>query len=344
MAAFRWRLAMDDAISTDPLHLSGGIAGAKQRKFSWTASELMETEFPPVSYIIPMIGPEGLMILAGAPKLGKSWLGMDLSISVSTGGYAMGRLKCEEGDVLHLALEDNPRRLKSRLQMMGVEVNNRLTFHIQWPTIDEPEFFDQLDEWKNRATNPKMIVIDTMERIRPSGNTGSKQTAYSADTKFLAPLQAYALEHRLLIVIIHHIKKEKDDDWLKQLSGSLGLSGVADTIAILDRERAKSEGRFRGTGRDIDEFDKVVTFDCTRGLWTLRDVEPDNFETTPERTEILQYLRENGESGTGEIADALKKQKQNISNLLGGLKSEGLVLNPSFGSWNILTHPTDGAM
>ena len=312
------------------------------RKTKWSAKELMATEFPPVRFVIPMIGPEGLMILAGAPKLGKSWLVMDLSVNVSTGGFAIGKLECEEGDVLHLALEDNPRRLKSRLEMMGVTVNDRLTFETEWPTIDDDTFFDRLEEWRTSVKSPRVITIDTMVRIRPSKQGHTTQTAYSEDTQFLAPLQAYAMKHRLLIIVVHHTKKEKDEDWVKELSGSLGLSGVADTLSLLSRERGQDNGILRGTGRDITEYEKVATFDGSRGLWTLTDVEPIKLLTTPERGLILQYLRENGESGTGEIAQGTGKTTTNVSNMLGKLQGEGLVVKKSYGRWDLLFSASDG--
>src|SRR5262245_2173616 len=77
------------------------------RKFvGITGAALDRKEFPPLKMIVPGLIPEGLTLLAGRLKLGKSWLTMDLSSSVSFSGYVLGSIKCEGGDVLHLALED----------------------------------------------------------------------------------------------------------------------------------------------------------------------------------------------------------------------------------------------
>ena len=79
------------------------------------AETLLGMDFPPLEYVIPGYVVEGLTVLAGKPKLGKSWWAYDASIAVATGGKAMGSIDCEQGDVLYLALEDNRRRVKDRL-------------------------------------------------------------------------------------------------------------------------------------------------------------------------------------------------------------------------------------
>ncbi|MEJ7703487.1 MAG: AAA family ATPase [Geodermatophilaceae bacterium] len=82
---------------------------------SWTAAELMACDFPEPRWAVPGIIAEGLTLLAGAPKVGKSWLALGLGIAVATGGKALGALDVTAGDVLYLALEDPPRRLQERL-------------------------------------------------------------------------------------------------------------------------------------------------------------------------------------------------------------------------------------
>jgi RecA-family ATPase len=79
------------------------------------AETLLGMDFAPLEYVIPGYVVEGLTLLGGKPKLGKSWWAYDASIAVATGGKAMGSVDCEQGDVLYLALEDNRRRVKDRL-------------------------------------------------------------------------------------------------------------------------------------------------------------------------------------------------------------------------------------
>jgi RecA-family ATPase len=62
--------------------------------------------------------PEGLTLLAGKPKLGKSWLAFSVALSIAAGGGALGAQPVAKGDVLYLALEDNARRLQSRARRL----------------------------------------------------------------------------------------------------------------------------------------------------------------------------------------------------------------------------------
>lgn len=106
------------------------------------ASELQSLQFPPIKYVIPDYVAEGLTIFAGRPKLGKSWCCLDWGGAVASGGVAFGSIQCEEGDVLYLALEDNQRRLKSRLEKVFPTGDwpDRLTFWTECDRLDRGGF------------------------------------------------------------------------------------------------------------------------------------------------------------------------------------------------------------
>src|SRR5258708_5622000 len=76
---------------------------------------LQSMTFTPIKYIVPGIFVEGLPLFAGKPKIGKSWMLLHAGVAVARGGFTLGELKCIEGDVLYCALEDNERRLQSRM-------------------------------------------------------------------------------------------------------------------------------------------------------------------------------------------------------------------------------------
>ena len=86
-----------------------------QRWKVFSAQTLLSAQFEPIEYVVPRYIGEGLTILAGRPKAGKSWLALDVALAVATGGLALGKERCEQGDVLYLALEDNKRRLQKRI-------------------------------------------------------------------------------------------------------------------------------------------------------------------------------------------------------------------------------------
>jgi len=90
---------------------TGFTAGAPERT-SWTAAELRDLKFPEPRWAVPGIIPEGVTLLGGAPKIGKSWLALGLSLAIASGGKALGSVEVEPGAVLYLALEDTGRRLQ----------------------------------------------------------------------------------------------------------------------------------------------------------------------------------------------------------------------------------------
>jgi Mrp family chromosome partitioning ATPase len=81
----------------------------------WNAADLMAATFPAMRWAVPGVVAEGLTVVVGPPKVGKSWLCWGLAVAVASGGVAFGKVPVEAGDVLYLALEDTPRRLQSRL-------------------------------------------------------------------------------------------------------------------------------------------------------------------------------------------------------------------------------------
>jgi AAA domain-containing protein len=108
---------LDDGNGYDVEHLGpykpNGKAHVRPAPAIRTAAELQRKVFPPIKWIVPGYLAEGCTLLAGRPKLGKSWLALDIGLAVAAGRYVLGEILCEAGDVLCLALEDNERRLNA---------------------------------------------------------------------------------------------------------------------------------------------------------------------------------------------------------------------------------------
>jgi RecA-family ATPase len=54
---------------------------------------LLARQLPPIQWAIPEILPEGLTLLAGKPKLGKSWLALAMALAVASGGVALSSVR-----------------------------------------------------------------------------------------------------------------------------------------------------------------------------------------------------------------------------------------------------------
>ena len=138
----------------------------------FSAAELMAMRFEPIRFVVPGYCAEGLTILAGRPKLGKSRLVLDWLLAVSAGGCAMGAIPVEQGDCLYLALEDSPRRLQSRMTELSGGIRNpdredRLQIWTKAPRSDQ-KLVESLDSWAQVAAAPRFVAIDVFAKIRPN--------------------------------------------------------------------------------------------------------------------------------------------------------------------------------
>jgi len=251
------------------------------------ADTLMGMEFAPLNYVIPAYVVEGLTVLGGKPKLGKSWWAYDAAIAVATGGFAMGQVQCEQGDVLYLALEDNRRRIKDRINIVRPFSKilgglSRLKVRTIAPRIGEG-LIEALEKWRASVQNPRLIIIDVYMKIRPTRK--ASEDAYAADYAAVTPLQRYASENRLAIVLVTHTRKMEAEDPLESISGTNGITGAADAVLVLNRG---SKGMtLYGRGRDIEEIDSAMKLDD--GRWTILG-DATVVHRSAERTKILDAI------------------------------------------------------
>ena len=162
----------DDERTVDNIH---GFQPPPPKPKAWpalvNAEALRNMKFAPIRYVVPGYLAEGCTILAGAPKLGKSWLVLEWAISKATGGRCMGSIETPEAeDVLYLALEDNLRRLQSRMDRLMPHVGTRgparLTFATSWPRANEGGL-DRIREWAKAAEKPRLVIIDVLHGVSP---------------------------------------------------------------------------------------------------------------------------------------------------------------------------------
>jgi hypothetical protein len=301
---------------------------------SINAEVLLGMEFAPLEYAVPGYVVEGLTVLAGKPKLGKSWWAYDASIAVATGGKAMASVDCEQGDVLYLALEDNRRRVKDRLltlcparKVQGINLD-RLSVRTIAPRIDTG-LLAELDKWRLASANPRLVIIDVFLKVRPPRKKG--EDPYSADYDAVTPLQRYAGEHRLAIVLVTHTRKMAADDSLEAVSGTNGVTGAADAVLVLNRD-AKGTTLY-GRGRDIEEIETAMRFDG--GRWSVLG-DADEVRKSDERRKIIAALKAAKEEQSPKaIADLTGMKPVNVRVLLGKMVASGEVSQPSIGFYTV---------
>ena len=245
----------------------GGAADLSAEEYEFTAADLQKMKFSPIAWVVRRYLCEGLSILAGKPKLGKSWLALDWGIATARGGFTMGDIQCIEGDVLYLALEDNRRRLQGRMQKLVGDAPwpERLSFRTEVDRLNEGGA-DQFRQWLESVPDPRLVIVDVLASVRSTRR--SQESPYESDYAALAELKALADEFRVAILVIHHLRKmEADSDPFDCVSGTTGLTGCADTTIVL---KGGTQGvTLYARGRDVTECEDAVTFDVTSCRWKL---------------------------------------------------------------------------
>lgn len=232
------------------------------------AAWLMRQEFPPLEYVVKGIIPEGLSILAAAPKIGKSWMVLALAAAVSTGGHAFEVIAIgKPRPVLYLALEDGQRRLQDRLRTLGeTEPSSRLAFVVDLgeETAEQVigRFFDA-----HRDMAP-VAILDTLAKARKPGNAA--EAAYERDYRDAGALKRLTdLVPGSSLIVVHHTRKQAAEDFLDTLSGTQGIAGAADSILTLTRTRGEHEGILSVTSRDAAEGEYKLQLTTDTMRWML---------------------------------------------------------------------------
>lgn len=294
------------------------------------ADKLLQRHFEPIRWAIGDLLPEGVCLLVGPPKVGKSWLTLQLAIAIADGlPLWEGRSPEACGDVLVLALEDNDRRMQARISRLlasfakdrGVAPDvSRLHYSTAWPRMDKGGLSD-LDTWLSCNPRTRLVIIDTLARFRPV-DTG-KSTAYAADYSVGEELKVIAERHRVAILLVHHTRKMVAADVLDTVSGTQALAGSTDALLLLRRERGQMDAALYVTGRDIEfEDDIALRFDSDRCMWSaLGPVRV--AQRTPEREAILEYLKASGRSTPKDIAAGLGKTGVAVRRLLKKMLADG---------------------
>lgn len=312
----------------------------------YTLPDLLGTEFPPPVWVVPGLLSEGLTILAGKPKLGKSWLALNLALTVAAGGMALGYRQTEPGDVLYLSLEDRLRRVQDRarkvLAGLGQEASRRLHIAVEWERQDRGGLGD-LHEWLVKVEQPRLVIVDVWTKFRPIST--SARSAYDQDYEHVSALKSLLDQHSTSGIMVHHCKKGKAEDAIEEVSGTLGTAGATDGTLVLTRARTENDAELFVTGRDVEEQHLALEFDPKGFTWTCHGDAAERTESKLKKT-VQDLLKAN--AGTPltvlDIALQLKvpeEKRQYLRNVLSRLASDGLAERSGSGRYKWPVRPPD---
>ena len=236
----------------------------------------------------------GLAILSGDSKIGKSWMVLWLCLKISQGELVWG-LPTAQTDVIYLALEDNDWRIQQRMQELIDEPPKNLHFGFSCGKLGA-ELEGQIKGVLEDNPNTGLLFIDTLQMVRD--NVSSRVNAYAQDYKDLSALKKIADDHKMCIFLVHHNRKEHDgSNVFNDMTGSTGIAGVADTCMVLRKEdRFGNDAVLSITGRDIEE--KRLKLTMRKNVWEVTEA-LDTYALRRERVPHFLF----------QIADYLLKEK-----------------------------------
>lgn len=294
----------------------------KQNNRRWSVADLYDAEFPDLKCIVPGIFYEGLNILAARPKKGKSWMGLQLAGAVGNpgGGMFMGQ-RVEFGRVLYLALEDGPRRIKSRLQKQHTPRDADITFLYEWPAFHRNGTTELLAEIERE--NYRLVIIDTLTRAFPGLDPTRDAAKIGA---CLGRLQKVAVNSGCCILCIDHTRKPNgmEGDPVDDAMGRTDKHSSADLMATISPQRGKAGVSFQGSGREVPPFDLTIRFDGLTCTWQLIG-NTTEVETSRNKQQILDVLTAGGRMQSSQIVKECGRDKGNVYHDLGDLWTAGKI-------------------
>lgn len=273
----------NDMAQLDPAGAKAILLGDTAPR-SISVSTVMGKKYKPIKWAVEGIIPEGLTVLAGRPKFGKSWMMLGLGYAIATGTPAWEYGQTQKGNVYYLALEDSERRIQDRIKSMeGYFDIYPKNFHIftDFPKLGQG-FTEEMNRLLDADGNIGCIMIDTLQKIRPYSGSG-KKNLYQSEYEDFEMLQKIAIGRGVPIVAVHHTRKRATKGELlnpmDEISGSSGIQGVADTLIVCTRDGNK--GMMYVTGREVDEENYPMEFVRLNMTWKISAPETKQIDIGP---------------------------------------------------------------
>ena len=274
------------------------LACDPNRLHTMTMAEIYDTVYEVRPAVIEDLLFPGLTILVGDPKIGKSFLMLQLAYHVAT-GTALWEKHVRQGEVLYLALEDQYDRLQGRMFRMFDEKETE-HLHIAIRSQQQGDGLeDQLREFIEKHHDTRLIIIDTLEKIRTETKDNG---SYSQDSKFMYKLKEFADRHGICLLLVHHTRKQTSEDPFDKINGTNGLLGSVDSAMIFTKEqRTSNKATLQITGRDQPDTKIDLEIDRDTLGWRLISINNELWYEAPDPllTILAERLKESGGSWSG---------------------------------------------
>lgn len=249
---------------------------------------LADMRLPPTQYCVQSLLHQGVTILGGAPKIGKSWLVLDLCVRVAKGESVFG-LEVRQGTTIYLCLEDTMRRIQHRLVSLTDDTSANMFFSTEAKTLADG-LCDQVRDFVKEHPDTVLVAIDTFQVIRST----TPDVSYATDYQDVRELKKLADEMGISLLLVHHLRKQGASDPLNKLSGTTGIAGAVDAVLVLEKsDRCQSGAALVCTGRDIEYRELELRFDSAVCSWELVSDSAESPVTLlpPELVDFVEFMK-----------------------------------------------------
>ena len=223
---------------------------------------LMDRPLEPPNFVVDTLLSQGLHILVGSPKVGKSWLALWLAVTVAKGEPVWG-MSVKQGTTLYLCLEDSVLRIQNRLFEITEDAPDSVHFCTECAPIGQG-LEEQVEIFLAAHPDTVLVIIDTLQMVRPVHDA-----TYANDYRDLSVLKRLADKHGIAILLIHHLRKEKADDVFHRISGTTAISGAVDSsFTLVEERRGSGRAKLSCVGRDI-EYRELELQRGSENVWEL---------------------------------------------------------------------------
>ena len=223
---------------------------------------LMDRPLEPPNFVVDTLISQGLHILAGSPKVGKSWLALWLAVTVAK-GEPVWNMTTKQGTTLYLCLEDSVLRIQNRLFEITEDAPSSVHFCTECDLIGQG-LEEQVDAFVAAHPDTVLVIIDTLQMVRPA-----RDATYANDYRDLSVLKRIADTHGIAILLIHHLRKETADDVFNRISGTTAISGAVDSsFTLVEERRGSGRAKLSCIGRDI-EYRELTLERNGENVWEL---------------------------------------------------------------------------
>jgi AAA domain len=303
---------------------------------------LDKQDFPPLTWAVPGLIPEGLVLMVGAPKIGKSWKVLAHALAIASGGVTLGIVPVgPPRPVFYLALEDGDRRMQDRCRrLLGPDpIPERLDYMTR---VLPGQVIATIAAWLDRHPDAQpLVILDTLGKVMPPALPG--ESAYQRDYRIASALKQLTDERPgMTLLVNHHDRKAASDDFVDTVSGTNGLAGAADTILVLARDRNEDAGLLKVTGRDVPEGEYALRLqdgyyweldgsDLADAAQRARDVRATD-GVGDRSAEIIRFAGRNPQGITAaQLAEAVGMEQNAARTYLSRLAKSGRLSNPRRG-------------